>query len=276
MPITSASYKVLDTRIDALDNATGLARAQDLASDQAAAHYIVLPYVEFLNQAAQDRELQNLLNQADLSLANGVSINWAIEYLYGGETKFSRFLATLTNIITRPANVHRLAPSRFDSSNFTWPMLEWAAREHRKVVLIGSPKQQSIEGTAKFIQTAIPGAIIAGVYPGYFHKAGRVRLIQELRQLEPDLILVGIGFPKQEALMHDLRNELSHGLMIGEGGSFDYELFGGSIKRAPNFIRTIGLEWLWRLIREPARLHRQLAIPAYLWRVWRQGRHLPE
>ncbi len=265
------SYAILGTQIDPLSLEAGLTQAQTLIGADGA-HYIALPYVEFIMQAKAQPKVAAALAEADLRLPNGVGLNWAIQYLYGGNHSFWRWLATGLSVIFMPGMVHDLAPGRFSSSNFTWPLLEWCADSRKTVCLIGSPKSQSIERTASHIESAIQGLDIIKTYPGRFGKAAEIRLVDELRQLKPDLILVGMGFPAQELLMQRLKAQLNHGLMIGEGGSFDYQQFGGQTKRAPSWVQKIGLEWLWRLLREPSRIGRQLVIPKFIWQVYLTGR----
>ena len=72
--------------------------------------------------------------------------------------------------------------------------------------------------------------------------------------------------------MARLAPRLEHGVLIGEGGSFDFRELGGGIRRAPAPVRRLGLEWLWRLLREPSRLRRQLAIPQFVVLVQRRAR----
>ena len=72
--------------------------------------------------------------------------------------------------------------------------------------------------------------------------------------------------------MARLAPRLEHGVLVGEGGSFDFRELGGGIRRAPQVVRRIGLEWLWRLLREPWRLRRQLAIPAFILEIHRGAR----
>lgn len=263
-------FHILGVKVDGLTLEEGLAAAASAMTAGPAA-YITLPYVEFVMRARQNSQIRAVLNNSQLSLPNGVALNWAVEYLEGGRPGLGRLIVTLLAIVVKPRAVHRLLPDRFDSSNFTWPLLETAARLDLKVFLIGSPRQATIEATAKHLAQQIDNLEIVGTFPGYFRPAGEIQLVERLEQSRPDLILVGIGFPQQELLMQRLAAQLPHGLLIGEGGSFDYEQFGGRIKRAPRWLRRAGLEWLWRLIREPRRLGRQLAIPKFIWAVYRAG-----
>jgi len=234
--------------------------------------YIVLPYVEFIMRARSDATIQNALDQAYLRLPNGVALNWAAEYLYGGQPGLWRLVSDLFQIVVKPSSVHQILPARFVSSNFTFALLKQAAANGQSVFLIGSPKRQSIEAVGAYLAARVPRLQVAGTFTGQLNESKEKDLVVKLAAAKPALILVGTGFPRQELLMQRLVGQLQSGLMIGEGGSFDYQNFGGHIKRAPAWMRRSGLEWLWRLIREPWRLGRQLVIPKFIWCVYLEGR----
>ncbi len=286
-----------------------VARAADRSQP---AGYVVKPYVEFLDRAdepvavAQDGRtttIRALLNDAELSLADGVALLWAAHFLYGGSQPgqkppaatpkppvtrglrgLIRLKLTLLAIVFRPAALRKPLPERFAGTNFAWPMLEAAAAAATglKVFLIGSPADGSIEQTAAAIRRQLPGVNIVGLLPGRDPAAGGRREVTTawldataaaLNAADPDLTLVGMGFPLQERVMAALAPRLSHGLLVGEGGTFDYESFGGRRPKAPALFQATGTEWLWRLILEPRRLKRQLAIPRFIWKIWRAGRN---
>lgn len=77
-----------------------------------------------------------------------------------------------------------------------------------------------------------------------------------------------MGFPLQERVCAYLAKHAEHGVFIGEGGTFDYADFGGRRTKAPVLLQRLGLEWFWRLLLEPQRLLRQLAIPRFIYRIW--------
>lgn len=264
--------------VDILGSAISTATIEDgikqatKAMTAARSSYIVLPYVEFIMRARRDPTIQNALNAAWLRLPNGVALNWAGQYLYGGNPGIFRLCKTLTQIVFQPEAIHAILPARFDSSNFTFKLLKLAAEQHQGVFLIGSPKRQSIDAVGAYVSGRISGLQIVGTFTGQLNPTKESELITKLKTAKPALILVGIGFPRQELLMQRLVGQIDSGLMIGEGGSFDYQDFGGHLKRAPVWVRRIGLEWLWRLAREPKRLGRQLAIPQFIWAVYLEGR----
>jgi N-acetylglucosaminyldiphosphoundecaprenol N-acetyl-beta-D-mannosaminyltransferase len=220
-----------------------------------------------------------------LSLPDGVSTQWAAAYLYGGRRSWWRSLGLLSGIVLRPAALRRQIPERFGGTVFAWQLLEAAATKKLRIYLIGSPSHSKIETAAQVISGRLPALKMVGTWPGRLGgKSGsalrqaleaspvEADLVADLRAKRPDIILVGMGFPLQEELMAKLTPQLKHGVLIGEGGTFDYDSFGGGRRKAPPAMQRAGLEWLWRLVQEPARWHRQLAIPRFTVKVYRSGR----
>jgi N-acetylglucosaminyldiphosphoundecaprenol N-acetyl-beta-D-mannosaminyltransferase len=269
----SKKVPVLGIAVDALTIAQAVDHIIGHATNpHQPAGYVVKPYVEFLDQAATNPSIRQLLNNATFVLADGVAVVWAAAYLHAGPRTFSRFLLTLSQIILAPGKLHHPLPERIAGINFTWPLLRAAAQHHATVFFIGSPKDQTIEATAQYVTSQIPGLRIVGTQNGQVSDGWLETTRQLLQQAKPDIVLVGMGFPLQEEMMAQLAPSLEHGLLIGEGGTFDYQQFGGTRPKAPAGIQRLGLEWLWRLLQEPSRLGRQLAIPRFIWRVWRSRR----
>jgi N-acetylglucosaminyldiphosphoundecaprenol N-acetyl-beta-D-mannosaminyltransferase len=244
------------------------------------AGYVIKPYVEFLDRAARDSDLADLLNGAELSIADGVAILWAAHYLYAGPRSGWRFLKTLGHIVAAPAELAWPVPERAAGTNFTWPLLRAAAAAGRRVYLIGKESAADIEQVTAMVAREIPDIIIAGAISGRDPMSARGHVSPEwieatanrLEAAQPDIILVGLGFPLQEHVCAELSTMVPHGLFIGEGGTFDYESFGGTRRKAPAWLQKVGLEWLWRLILEPRRIVRQLAIPRFIVNVWKSRR----
>lgn len=242
------------------------------------AGYVVKPYVEFLDRAADDPAIAQILNEAELALPDGVALIWAAAYLYGGGPRdLARFGLTLTQIVFNPTALQQPLPERIAGLNLTLPLLKAAADQGLSVFLIGKESQDEIEGTAAVLQQRLPSLHIAGTRSGRdpsrpYGEVGEgwlQKALEVIQESHADLVLVGMGFPLQERVMARLAPQLDHGLLIGEGGTFDYEQFGGTRRKAPRIMQRSGLEWLWRLILEPRRFKRQLAIPRFIWRVWR-------
>lgn len=273
--------------VDGVDiDAITIIQATDYIARLAANHthpscYVVKPYVEFFAER-EDPRVRGLLNQAELCLPDGIALNWATWFLYGTGRHWWDVVCTGLSLILNPKPAFKFLPDRFAGTNATWPLLERCEHDGLRVFLIGSPKTGSIIETANVIRRRLPRINITGTSLGEVDGLQGQALLEALRGgLEPtslaaqieaagaDVILVGMGFPLQETLMAKLQGLLAHGVMIGEGGSFDYQSFGGHRAKAPGWIQRAGLEWLWRLILEPKRLVRQLAIPQFIWRIYR-------
>jgi N-acetylglucosaminyldiphosphoundecaprenol N-acetyl-beta-D-mannosaminyltransferase len=282
MPTTSrktvnTSYQILGIQVDTLTIEAAINQiVAKAATGDSPASYVVKPYVEFLERCITEPELITLLNDAEWCLPDGIALNWAAHYLYGGRHNILRLFGTLAQIVLMPRRLKHEIPDRFGGTNFTWPLLESAAKNQLKVYLIGSPKHQDISDTARLLEDKIPGLQLCGYASGQLDTRLEHNVTAELQRLRPDLILVGMGFPLQEELIVRLMANLEHGILIGEGGTFDYQQFGGGARKAPALMQKIGLEWLWRLILEPSRLKRQLSIPRYIWHVYGQGRDLDQ
>ncbi|HSH31384.1 MAG TPA: WecB/TagA/CpsF family glycosyltransferase, partial [Candidatus Saccharimonadales bacterium] len=266
-------YHLLGVEIDAVTMPQAIDYIASLAADsEAPAGYITKPYVEFLDLAYRNQPVAALLNGSRLTIPDGVALNWAAYYLYGGPCTIWRWLYTLAQIVLSPAAIRRILPERAAGTNFTWPLLERCQIDKLTVFLIGSPQGHGIDQTAAVIQARLPDLSIVGHFSGRFSPTAEEALVAKLRSCQPDVIMVGMGFPRQEQLMARLARQLPHGVLIGEGGTFDYRSFGGNRPKAPRPLQIVGLEWLWRLLLEPQRIRRQLAIPRFIWRVWREGK----
>ena len=269
--------RILGVDVDAISNPEAISLITDLAKPGQPSAYVVKPYVEFLDQAYHHPQLQQLLNNADLAIPDGVALTWAAAYLYAGKRGLARFWVTLFQIVLSPSELRWPLPDRAAGISLTWPLLTEAERIGLRVYLIGDPKDDSISHTAYTLEKAFPNLRIVGTHTGRDDVRPRNQvsdkwlegLARSVNHASPDLILVGMGFPLQEQVCAHLAAHNSHGVFIGEGGSFDYEAFGGHRPKAPRWIQVIGLEWLWRLLLEPQRIIRQLSIPRFIWRVWR-------
>jgi N-acetylglucosaminyldiphosphoundecaprenol N-acetyl-beta-D-mannosaminyltransferase len=121
------------------------------------------------------------------------------------------------------------------------------------------------EGAAAALQTRYSGLSIAGTQHGYFEDRDSATIASRIASSGARLLLVALGFPRQEFWVRDHASELGALTCIGVGGSLD--VISGRTARAPEVARRLGLEWLYRLVREPRRLGRQLALPQFAWLV---------
>jgi len=132
--------------------------------------------------------------------------------------------------------------------------------------LIGS-RQEVIEHTVNKLRTEFPGINIVNYRNGYLRNDGeRKELLSDISQKKPEVVFVAMGSPKQEELieeMHDIHPAVYQGL----GGSFD--VYVGAVKRAPEWWVNHNLEWAYRLVRQPARIKRQIYLVKFVWMlIW--------
>jgi N-acetylglucosaminyldiphosphoundecaprenol N-acetyl-beta-D-mannosaminyltransferase len=125
---------------------------------------------------------------------------------------------------------------------------------------------------ATAMRNRFPNLCIAGCHEGYFTELEESRLIAEINRSKADILLVGMGVPRQDSWIARHRAELAPAVCIGVGGLFDF--YSNRIPRAPEWIRELGLEWTWRLAMEPRRMWQRYLIgnPKFLYRVWQERR----
>jgi N-acetylglucosaminyldiphosphoundecaprenol N-acetyl-beta-D-mannosaminyltransferase len=129
------------------------------------------------------------------------------------------------------------------------------------------------ERTAAILQARYPGLVIAGTYVGTPADADAPQIIAHIRAARPDILFVAYGAPKQDLWIGKHREALGVPAMMGVGGSFDFIV--GVQKRAPRWVQRLNLEWLFRLLTQPWRWRRQLALPRFVWAVIRGHRIAP-
>lgn len=126
------------------------------------------------------------------------------------------------------------------------------------------------------LENTYPGLNVVGEQHGYFdHETDSGGVIEKINALKPNIVLVAFGAPRQEKWIHKHRQQIDSNLLIGVGGLFDF--YSGDKKRAPVWMRNSGVEWLYRLYLEPARLWRRYIIgnPLFIYRMLRWKRKQP-
>lgn len=234
---------ILGTRIDALTLEQVLQHIHGYIHSDAP-HYLVTPNPEILVAASRDAELRAILNHADLSVADGVGVMLA-----------ARWLGT------------RL-PQRLPGADLVYHLAELAAAEGWSVYLLGGQGSTPAQAAQRLRQT-FPSLRIAGVSNAQIDdpRHAPAGVIERIAASHADLLLVGLGGGKQERFMYYHLDQLPRvRLAVGVGGSLDF--FAGRIPRAPRWLRAIGAEWLYRLIRQPSRWRRiATAVIQFPWLV---------
>ncbi len=141
-------------------------------------------------------------------------------------------------------------------------LCEVAARKGYSVYLIGAEPGVA-EEAAQEMQRRYPGLRIAGIQHGYFTPDEEPAVVKAIADAKPDLLFVAFGAPRQEKWIRKYMDELGAPVAIGVGGSFD--VFAGRTERAPAWMQRAGLEWMWRVLKEPKRIKRLGALPRLVW-----------
>ncbi|MEZ0486585.1 WecB/TagA/CpsF family glycosyltransferase [Fibrella aquatica] len=218
------------------------------AAHQAESRTVCFPNAHMVVEAQQKPELAKAVNNADWVLADGVPLLWAIKRLYG------RSQERVAGMDMMPA------------------LLERAATEQIPVLFYGSTTER-LEQAAAVCHQRFPGLNIAGLISPPFRPltaAEEEAEVEQIKQSGARLIFVALGCPKQELWMGRMRGRIP-AVMLGIGGALP--ILTGEHQRAPAWIRSMGLEWVFRLALEPRRLFRRYATTNALY-VWHLGKQV--
>lgn len=234
-----AKAVVLNVKIDAIKMADAVTKINEFI-EEARPRLIATANAEMVMLAQEDNRLADILAAADLVLPDGAGVVWASRY------------------------TGQLMPERVAGYDLVQRLLAEAAANGYRVYFFGGAP--GIADQAK--QTAerqYPGVRIVGTRNGFFTPADEQQIIDDIRVCRPDILLAALGIPKQEKWLADHRLQLEVPVSIGVGGTFD--VMAGVVPRAPVWMQRTSLEWLFRLLRQPTRFIRMLALPRFVFRV---------
>ena len=221
--------------------------------DQQKNHIIVTPNPEGVMQASRNPAFRDALLAADLRLADGIGIVLASRYIRNPLPARVRGVDTIFALLER---------------------LTQKNRKHTAYFLGGAPG--IAEKAKQEMESRFPALSVTGYHHGFFTPEEEPAILEEISRLKPDIMLVCTGMPRAEIWANTHRN-IPAKLTLCLGGTLD--IMAGHVKLAPPIIRKLGLEWLYRLIRQPnrakgqpSRLKRQVDIPRFVIAVLRRGR----
>jgi N-acetylglucosaminyldiphosphoundecaprenol N-acetyl-beta-D-mannosaminyltransferase len=136
-----------------------------------------------------------------------------------------------------------------------------ANKEKKSIYLLGA-KEEIINKCVENIKLEFPDLKIAGFHNGFFDLNNCNDIVEEISNSNPWAIFVAMGSPRQEIFIEKVMDKTNTHIFMGVGGVFD--IFAGELKRAPKWMITLGLEWLYRVAKEPVRIKRLVAIPKFL------------
>ena len=227
--------EILGVKIDKIDYQSALVTAKKLI-DGGGKHYVVTPNPEFIVLAQKDLQFKEILNRADLSVPDGIGLVW-----------LSRIFA-------------RGLPERVAGVDLLEGMAALAEEHGFNLFLLGA--KEGVSGkAADVLKKRYPKLTIAGTYAGDSSPKADNEVVSVIGNEKIDILAVAYGSVKQEKWIARNLPRLNVKLAFGVGGALDY--ISREKKRAPVVIRRIGLEWFFRLLREPRRFKRQLTIPTF-------------
>ena len=217
------------------------ARAAALALRRRGGGQIVTLNAEMTMAAKADPALAAAIESAALVIPDGAGVVWAL-------------------------GRQRVRVRRQPGIELAWALLEHAAAHGCRVALVGA-SPVVMERLQELLAERLPGLEVVLAVHGYQPAEAWPALEQTLLRAAPDLVLVALGVPRQETWIQGLCGR-SGGLWMGVGGSFD--VWAGVKKRAPAWMGALHIEWLYRLLQEPQRWRRMLALPGFAWAVLRE------
>ena len=227
---------ILGVQFDNLSPEQALATALSFL-DGPETRAIFTPNPEMAMLAYKNADFCDVLNSGDLIIPDGIGIVYA-----------SRL--TKNKIARRVAGIDLLM-SLFGKISNTG----------HKVYFLGAAPGVAELAAAKMTEV-FPGLSIVGCHHGYFKDDADAAIIQAINAAEADIVLVGLGFPRQEQWIARHRDAINAKILMGVGGSFD--VFSGKLRRAPKIFQKLGLEWLFRLLRQPKRIWRQRVLAKFM------------
>lgn len=196
---------------------------------------------EMIENASQNPDFAEIINSAELVIPDGIGVEIGLKIL--------------------GYNVRRIA-----GIEFSHRMIEECAKNSQSVALVGA-KPQIVEKAKENLEKEISGLYITYAHDGYF--SNDEEIINELKIRQPRLVLCALGSPKQEEFIIKAKQVLPNALFVGVGGSFD--VWSGVVERAPEIYQKLGLEWLYRTVKEPKRFKRVFpTLPLFVLKVLRE------
>ena len=228
--------KFMNTEIDNLTMQETLQAIEQLIHENKSA-YVVTPNVDHIVQLENDKELQDAYANASLILTDGKPLLWIAKW-YGTPIK-----------------------EKLSGSDLFPILCEMAAKKGYKMFFLGAAEGVAAKA-AENLMNKFKGLQVVGTYsPPYGFEKNKEQLEKiktMIKAFKPDILIVGLGCPKQEKFMYHHCKELGVSISFGLGASFDFE--AGNVKRAPKWMANHGLEWLFRITQDPKRMAKRYLV----------------
>ncbi len=254
MSITASLSKsafLLGVRVDRITQRQAIERIDEIVVQHkespvtSPCQQVVTVNTEFVMMAQYDTVFRNIINHAALVVADGIGIVWGTRY------------------------IHQPTPERVTGTDTLVELAKLCANKGYRLYLLGAAPGIAEEAGER-LQVLAPGLQIAGTYAGSPSPAEDDAIIERVRKAQADMLCVAYGAPAQEIWVARNLSRLPVAVAMGVGGAYDF--LSGRQLRAPQAMQRLGLEWLYRLYREPWRWRRMLAIPRFMLLVALNGR----
>ncbi len=235
IPMDRDLVKILGFNVDSFT----FDEAVDYASENHGQIITINP--EMISTAQSMPDFANVIHNAELVVPDGIGVELGLKIL--------------------GHKVHRIAGVELGRA-----LLEQYSKNNKTVAMVGA-KPEVIQLAVQNLKNEIPNLNIVYSHDGYFSEDSEIS--DSIISVNPDLILVALGSPKQEFFINSLKHKLPNSTMIGLGGSFD--VWAGVVDRAPKIYQKLGLEWLYRTIKEPKRFKRIFpTLPLFVLKVFKE------
>lgn len=228
--------KFLNTEVDNLTMDEAIERIEQLILEKKPS-YVVTPNVDHIVKLEDDEEFQNVYKEADLILTDGMPLIW-ISNFKGIKIK-----------------------EKLSGSDLFPKVCDLASKKGYKVFLLGAAEGVAAKA-AESLKDKYDGLNVVGTYsPSYGFEKNKEeieKIIEMINTVKPDVLAVGLGAPKQEKFLYNYKNRLNVPVSLAIGASIDFE--AGNINRAPKWMQSSGLEWFYRLCKEPKRMFKRYII----------------
>jgi len=212
---------------------------------------------EFIMAMMKDQKFADIISKSSIKVIDGIGLIWAYNVL-----KYKRGLGRWSQAIKIFGEILR-GKRRGEVISGSDLMAEICQKNsHSKIFFLGGWEDRA-KRSADFFKSK--NKKLETRYSSGEPEIDNETVIKEINNFKPDYLFVAYGMKRQEEWIMANLNKLQVGVVMGVGRSFDY--YSGDLKRAPIYIRKMGLEWLYSLIKEPKRWKRQLVLPKFAWMV---------
>jgi len=243
MLLSKARRHILGVPVDIIDGETSLSLVNSLMQDNKLGNYILAVNAEKVISLQKNIVLKNFYEKASLLLTDGIGVVIAIRLILG------------------------MKANRVTGIDLMQSICKQSLKYKYRIFVFGG-REEINKKAIEILKMRFPGIQIVGRSNGYVNDEEMGNLLTQINEADADILFVGLGSPKQE--MWILNNLASLKIRVCQaiGGTLD--VLAGKSKRAPYLIQMIGFEWLYRLLKEPKRIGRQVVYPLFIYRIFKE------